>query len=113
MNEAPRIGAPAPRGRRGRVARLATGWALTVAGVVLGPVPVLPGIVFLVPGVAILAAESRWIRSLLRRYRERRLMRQALREAERVGLRINLDHDPDVDGADPAARPGPGTGTEG
>jgi len=80
-----------------------------VAGIILGPVPMLPGVVLLVPGIAILAAESRWIRAILRRYREKRLMRQALREAERVGLTINLDHDPEVDGVDPAASSDPGT----
>jgi uncharacterized protein (DUF58 family) len=84
--------------KRGRSWRLLTGWILTIAGIILGPVPVLPGVVFLVPGIAILCAESRWIRSLLRRYRERRLMRKALREAERVGIRINLEHDPEIDG---------------
>jgi uncharacterized protein (DUF58 family) len=109
----PGPGDPARRGRRGRLVRLSAGWALTVAGVILGPVPVLPGVVLLVPGLAILVAESRWIRALLRRHRERKLMRQALREAERVGLKINLDHDPEVDGADPSAPRGPGTGTEG
>ena len=113
MSAAPGPGTPARRGKRGRPARLATGWALTVAGLILIPVPVLSGVVFLVPGLAILAAESRWIRALLRRYRERRLLRQALREAERVGIKINLEHDPDVDGVDPSAPPGPGTGTEG
>ena len=97
------------RTRRGRLIRLSTGWALTVAGIILGPVPMLPGVVLLVPGLAILAGESRWIRALLRRYREKRLMRQAFREAERVGLKINLDHDPEVDGVDPASPPGPGT----
>ena len=101
------LSGPTTRGRRGRLIRLATGWGLTVAGIVLGPVPMLPGVVLLVPGIAILCAESRWIRALLRRYREKRLMRQALREAERVGLKINLDHDPEVDGEDPRP-PDPG-----
>jgi uncharacterized protein (DUF58 family) len=100
---------PEPRRKRGRLWRLVTGWALTIAGLILGPVPVLPGVVFLVPGIAILCAESRWIRSLLRRYRERRLMRKALREAERVGIRINLDHDPEIDG-EPGDPPGSATG---
>jgi|KBSSwiStaDraftv2_1062776.scaffolds.fasta_scaffold430245_2 uncharacterized protein (DUF58 family) len=100
---------PGPRRKRGRLWRLVTGWTLTIAGLILGPVPVLPGVVFLVPGIAILCAESRWIRSLLRRYRERRLMRKALREAERVGIRINLDHDPEIDG-EPEDPPGSATG---
>jgi hypothetical protein len=87
--------------RRGRLLRLTLGWTLTVAGAILGPVPILPGAVLLVPGIAIVCAESRWVRSVLRRYRERRLLKKALREAERVGLRINLDHDPEVDGEEP------------
>jgi uncharacterized protein (DUF58 family) len=94
------------RRRRGRFLRLTLGWALTIAGAILGPVPVLPGAVLLVPGIAILCAESRLVRSVLRRYRERRLLKKALREAERVGLRINLDHDPEVDGEEPPPDPG-------
>lgn len=89
--------------------RLAIGWGLTIAGAILGPVPIVPGALLLIPGLAILGAESRWIRTLLRRHREKRLLRRALSEAERVGLRINLDHDPDVDG-DPPAPPGTDTG---
>lgn len=100
------------KGKRGRQIRLATGWALTLGGVVLGFVPVLQGWMLLIPGIAILSAESRWFRSILRRHRERRYMKQALREAERVGLKINLDHDPDVDGEE--AGPGdPGRGSAG
>ena len=87
-----------PPRKRGRVWRLITGWILTIAGIILGPVPVLPGVVFLVPGIAILCAESRFIRGLLRRYRDWRLLRKALRGAERVGIKIDLEHDPDVDG---------------
>ena len=100
---------PPPPRKRGRKWRLLTGWVLTIAGIILGPVPVLPGVVFLVPGIAILCAESRWIRNLLRRYRERRILRKALREAERVGIKINLEHDPEIDGEreDP---PGSATG---
>jgi len=94
-------GSPVRR-RRGRTIRLATGWGLTLAGIILGPIPVLPGFVLLVPGIAILCAESRFLRSLMRRHREQRIMKQALREAERVGIRINLDHDPEVDGEERA-----------
>jgi len=111
LSTVPEPGAPARRGRRGRLIRLLAGWALTCAGVILWLVPMLPGFFLLIPGIAILAAESRWIRALMRRHRERRLMRQALREAERVGLKINLDHDPDVDGVDPAPPSGPGKGS--
>src|SRR5215813_12119707 len=104
------MASPAPPRKRGRTWRLLTGWVLTIAGIILVPVPILPGVVFLVPGIAILCAESRWIRGLLRRYRERRLMRKALREAERVGIRINLDHDPEIDG-EPEDPPGSATGS--
>lgn len=88
--------------------RLTIGWVLAVTGLILGLLPVVPGFFLLVPGVAILAAESRWIRSLLRRYREKKLMRDALREAARVGLTINLDHDPEVDGVAEPTPPDPG-----
>ena len=103
---------PGTKGKRGRTIRLATGWALTVGGLVLGPVPILPGFVLLLPGIAILCAESRWLRSLIRRYRERRYMKDALREAARVGIKINLDHDPEVDGEEDEPR-GPGKGSTG
>lgn len=83
------------RSAAGRVVRLILGWALTVAGIILGPVPVVPGFVFLLPGLAILCAESRWIRRILRRVREHWLLRRAMREAERAGL--SLDPDPDED----------------
>lgn len=91
--------------------RLTLGWTLTVAGAILGPVPVLPGAVLLIPGIAILGAESRWVRALLRRYHQQHLMKKALREAERLGIRINLDHDPEVDGQSPSP-PGRPTGKD-
>ena len=111
MNAGPTPSPQAPPPRRQRWVRLSLGWLLTVAGVILGPMPVVPGFLFLVPGIAILAAESRWLRSMLRRHREKRLMRDALREAERVGLKINLDHDPEVDGESEGDPPDRGTGT--
>ncbi len=86
-----KVGAGKPK--PGRIIRLVAGWVLTVAGLILGPVPIVPGFVLLVPGIAILCAESRWLRRLFRRYREQRLMKTALREAERVGLKIDLDAD--------------------
>jgi hypothetical protein len=84
---------------------------LTVSGAILGPVPVLPGAVLMIPGIAILCAESRWVRSVLRRYRQQYLMKKAIKEAERLGIRINLDHDPEVDGHPPVS-PDPQTGKD-
>ncbi len=94
----------------GRFVRLATGWALTIAGLILGPVPIVPGFVLLIPGLALLCAESRWLRALLRRHREKRLFRRAMREAERVGIMIDLENEPGVE-APPAPRDR-GTGKE-
>jgi UPF0716 family protein affecting phage T7 exclusion len=96
-----------PRTRSARLARLTLGWAMTIGGLILGPVPIVPGFVLLIPGLALLAAESRFIRGQLRRLREKRLMRRAMREAERVGIRIDLGQDGDEDDPPP---PGPGTG---
>jgi uncharacterized protein (DUF58 family) len=98
------VGTTQSRSRRGRIIRLATGWVLTIAGLVLGPFPILPGGFLIIPGIAILCAESRWVRALIRRYREKRLMKRALREAEKVGLKINLEHDPEVDGEETLPR---------
>lgn len=107
-----RLDPDAPRSRAGRIARLVTGWALTVTGLILIPVPVIPGFILLVPGITLLAAESRVIRSFLRRHRERRLMRRAMREAERVGVRFDLGPDSDADERTPPP-PGGATGSGG
>ena len=48
--------------RPGRVLRLAAGWALTLAGIVLWLLPLVPGFFLLIPGIGILCAESRWLR---------------------------------------------------
>ena len=93
----------------GRALRLATGWALTVAGLILGPVPIVPGFVLLLPGLALLCAESRWLRALLRRHRERLLLRRAMREMERIGLKIDLEAESEES---PAPRD-PGTDSRG
>lgn len=102
------------RRRKGSLFRLIGGWVLLVAGLVLS-IPLVPGPGFLLVfgGIALLSSESRLIRSLIRRHREKRLIKRALREAERVGLKISLDADLDV-GDDPEAGGGPpdrGTGT--
>ena len=98
---------PPARTRAVRFARLTLGWTMTIGGLILGPVPIVPGFILLIPGVALLAAESRFIRRQLRRLRERRLMRRAMREAERVGITIDLGQDGEEDGPPPRD---PGTG---
>jgi UPF0716 family protein affecting phage T7 exclusion len=79
----------------GRIIRLTLAWLLIIGGIILMPTPILPGFVLLLPGLALLAAESRWFRRLLRRWREQRLVRRAIREAERAGIKIDLDSDED------------------
>jgi hypothetical protein len=78
--------------------RLGSGWFLTIVGVLLLFLPG-PGILFLLPGLTLLSAESRWVRSLLRRAREYRHVRRAMREAEKAGFKI----DPGPDDEPPAA----------
>jgi len=77
--------------------RLGSGWFLTIVGVLLLFLPG-PGILFLLPGLTLLSAESRWVRSLLRRAREYRHVRRAMREAEKAGFKI----DPGPDDEPPA-----------
>lgn len=89
-----------PAGRRGRgsLVRLVLGWVMMVVGLILS-VPFVPGpgFIFLLGGLGLLSSESRTIRRLLRRLREWRLMRRAMREAERAGVRLDLD-DEEQDG---------------
>ncbi|HEU4402591.1 MAG TPA: PGPGW domain-containing protein [Candidatus Polarisedimenticolia bacterium] len=93
------------RRRAWSLVRVITGWILTIAGLVLIPVPVLPGFLLVIPGVALLAAESRWVRRLLRRMRDHRLLRRAMREAEKAGLRI--EEEPDESDRPPPPSSGP------
>lgn len=86
------------------VIRLSIGWLLTIVGITLLVLPG-PGILFLIPGVTLLSAESRWVRRFLRRMRERRLVRRAMREAERAGIKFDLG--PDEDGPDDLSASGP------
>ena len=102
----PRNAVPAPerRTRAGRLIRLILGWILTVLGI-LTAVPLVPGpgILLFLSGVTLLSTESRWIRRMLRKVRERRLVRRAMREAERVGFKIDPgDRDEDDDPVAPA-----------
>jgi hypothetical protein len=85
----------------GHYIRLTVAWILVVGGLVLMPTPVVPGFLLLLPGIALLAAESRWFRRLLRRWREQWLIRRAMREAERAGIKIDLDSDDEGPGASP------------
>jgi hypothetical protein len=74
------------------VVRLTLGGLLTVVGIALLVLPG-PGILFLVPGLTLLSAESRWVRKFLRRLRERRFVRRAMHEAERAGIKFGLGAD--------------------
>lgn len=87
----------------GRIIRLTIAWLLVVGGLVLMPTPIAPGFLLLLPGLALLAAESRWVRRLLRRWREQRLIRHAIREAEKAGIKIDLDSDDEGPGAPPSS----------
>lgn len=85
------------RRKKGSLFRLISGWLLLVAGLILSiPFVPGPGFVLVFGGIALLSSESRAVRNLIRRHREQRLIKRALREAERVGLKINLDADLDV-----------------
>jgi len=84
--------------------RLGIGWLLTSLGIVLLVLPG-PGVLFLVPGLTMLSAESSWVRRILRRARERWYIRRAMREAEKVGITFDLG--PDEDGPDDSSPPGP------
>jgi hypothetical protein len=59
-----------------KIALTVVGGVLTVLGLVGVMLPVMPGVVFLVPGLAILAGEYAWVRHLLDRFRPHRLDRQ-------------------------------------
>lgn len=85
-----------------RLVRLGGGWCLTLAGVALLFLPG-PGILLLLPGLTLLSAESLWVRRLLRRAREQRHVRRAMREAERAGFKIDPgpDDEPPAPGSPP------------
>ncbi len=86
----------------GSLLRLIFGWVLLVIGLILAiPFVPGPGFIFVLGGLGLLSSESRAIRRLLRRLREWRLLRRAMREAERVGVRLDLDDDEQDE------RPGP------
>ena len=90
------------RKRAWRLVRLATGWLMTIVGLALLVLPG-PGILFLLPGLTLLSAESQWVRRQLRRAREYRHVRRAMREAEKAGFKI----DPGPDDEPPASSGGP------
>lgn len=103
----------AGRKRAWRLVRLGGGWLLTLFGVVLLFLPG-PGILFLLPGLTLLSAESRWVRRMLRRAREQRHVRRAMREAEKAGFKIDPgpdDEPPAASGAPPGAAGPPGAST--
>jgi len=104
----------AGRKRAWRLVRLGTGWFLTLVGVVLVFLPG-PGILFLLPGLTLLSAESRWVRQLLRRAREYRHVRRAMRSAEKAGFKIDPgpdDEPPGASGQPPAGSPPSASGSQ-
>jgi len=90
-----------------RFIRLGIGWLLTVIGLALLVLPG-PGLLFLLPGLTLLSAESLWVRGVLRRLRQRRLIRRAIREAEKAGIRIDLGREDDEPSED--SKPAGGAG---
>lgn len=50
------------------IATLSLAFALILIGIVLGPMPIAPGFLFLIPGIAILVARSRWLARMLDRF---------------------------------------------
>ncbi len=83
-----------------RAIRLAVGWGLTVVGLALLFLPG-PGLLLLLPGLTLLSAESLWVRRVLRRLRQKRLVRRAIIEAEKAGLRLDLGPDDEAPGGSP------------
>lgn len=82
--------------RLGRLARLSAGWTLTTFGLIMMVTPG-PGLLLLLPGISLLSAESRMVRRFIRRWREQRHVRRALREAERFGIKIDPGPDEEDD----------------
>src|SRR5215469_17916774 len=66
QTETVRVGATARR-----VALVALGWILVFAGIVGLPIPVVPGLVVLLAGVAVLRSQSAWLARVLDKWRVR------------------------------------------
>ena len=94
------------RKRAWRLVRLGTGWFMTIVGLALLVLPG-PGILILLPGLTLLSAESRWVRRQLRRAREYRHVRRAMRQAEKAGFKIDPgpEDEPPAAGSSPGAAP--------
>jgi putative transmembrane protein PGPGW len=93
--------------------RLGSGWVLTIVGLALLILPG-PGILLLLPGLTLLSTESQWVRRQLRRVREYRHVRRAMREAEKAGFKIDPgpdDEPPASSGAPPGAAGPPDAST--
>src|SRR5262245_43246606 len=100
------------RKRAWRLVRLGTGWVMTLIGFAFVFLPG-PGLIILLPGLTLLSAESRWVRRQLRRAREYRHVRRAMRQAEKAGFKIDPgpdDEPPASSGAPPGAGGSPGDG---
>jgi len=91
------------RKRAWRLVRLGTGWFMTIVGLAFIPLPG-PGILLVLPGLTLLSAESQWVRRQLRRAREYRHVRRAMRQAEKAGFKI----DPGPEDEPPASSGSPG-----
>jgi len=83
-----------------RAVRLVVGWGLTLVGLALLFLPG-PGLLLLLPGLTLLSAESLWVRRVLRRLREKRLVRKAMTQAEKAGLHLDLGPDDEPSGGAP------------
>lgn len=66
QTETARVGVTAQR-----VALVALGWILVLAGIVGLPLPVVPGVVLLLAGVAVLRSQSAWLARVLDKWRVR------------------------------------------
>src|SRR5215831_10844456 len=78
-----------------RAALIALGWILVLAGIVALPLPVVPGAVLLLAGVAVLRSQSRWLARALDKWRVRFPLRKRFLGWVRIGrsrFRCNPDN---------------------
>lgn len=78
-----------------RAALIALGWILVLAGIVALPLPVVPGALLLLAGVAVLRSQSRWLARALDKWRVRFPLRNHFLGWVRIGrsrFRCNPDN---------------------